>query len=159
MRISLGAGEKKLEGYIGVDIHPGADVQADILELPQAWEGKADELLVVHAFEHLAFYQAQPALREWKRVLKSGGKLAIESPNLKSACLAYINDPSNVAYGLWPLYGDQSRGDIFTVHKSGWTPESLIAELERAGFINCTKAPAQFKKREPRDFRVEAWKP
>lgn len=158
MKLNLGAGDKKLEGYIGVDLHPGADMRCDILDLPQEWGGKAAEVLVVHALEHLAFYETQKALQEWRRVLCPGGLLAIEVPNLEEACIAYLQNPEDYPRGLWPIYGDQARGDILTVHKSGWTPKSLIKALTEAGFRSARQMPAQFKKREPRDFRVEAVK-
>lgn len=159
MRLNLGSGLRKLEGYIGVDLHPGADVQCDILALPDAWEGKATEVLVIHAIEHLAFYETQKALLEWKRVLAIGGVLVIECPNLQQACMSFLQNPDDHSRGLWPLYGDQSRGDVLTVHKSGWTPLSLKKELERAGFANVRQEAAQFKKREPRDFRMVGVRP
>ena len=162
MKVNLGAGHRKLEGYIGVDIHPHADVQCDILDLPKEWTGKVSEVLVVHALEHLGFYDTQRALLEWKRVLCPGGLLAIECPNLHEACLSYLKDPKNISYGLYPIYGDQrgehSIADITSVHKSGWVPESLIAELQKAGFRSARQAPAEHKFKEPRDFRVEAVK-
>lgn len=158
LRLNLGAGDKKLQGYVGVDLHPGADVQCDILELPQAWEGKCEEVLVVHALEHIAFYDTDRALLEWKRALAPGGKLVIECPNLLEACKSYLQNPDDHPRGLWVFYGDQARGDILTVHKSGWTPKTLIQAMERVGFSDCAQKPAQFKKREPRDFRVEGIK-
>lgn len=158
MKLNLGAGNKKLEGYLGVDLHPGADVQCDILDLPKEWENQAGEVLVVHALEHIAFYDTQRALQEWRRVLCPGGLLVIEVPNLEEACIRYLQEPENATYGLFPIYGDQSRGDILTVHKSGWTPKSLIRACTEAGFRSARQMPAQFKKREPRDFRVEAVK-
>ena len=44
------------------------------------------------------------------------------------------------------------------VHKSGWTPDSLIKALKTAGFKDARQTPAQYKRKEPRDFRVEAIK-
>lgn len=158
MKLNLACGNKKLEDYIGVDLH-GGDVRADILALPKEWSGKADEILIVHGLEHLAFYQIQTALAEWRRVLKPGGLLAIECPNLKEACRQFLMDSSKLNRGLWPIYGDQTQGRIEDVHKSGWTPESLMKELQTAGFRGVCQAPAQFKLREPRDFRLEATKP
>lgn len=158
MRLNLGCGQRILEGYVNVDMNSKADVRCNILELPDEWEGKASEILVIHVFEHLAFYQSRVALMEWKRVLCPGGILIVECPNLKEACLSFLKNPEEKDRGINCLYGEQSPGDILSVHKSGWTPESLIKEMQIAGFREARQMPAQFKRKEPRDFRVEGVK-
>lgn len=159
MKLNLGSGTKLMEGYINVDLHPGADLLCDMCELPKEWEGKIEEIVVNHAFEHLPYFKTGRALIEWWRVLKPGGKLIIECPNLAEACKAYLLDPNNMTKGLGALYGPQwEREDELMVHKSGWTPSMLVHLLEKAGYTEAKQTPAQFHKREPRDFRVEAIK-
>ena len=158
MRLNLASGGTRFPGYISVDLH-GGDVKCDILALPKEWAGKADEVMCIHGLEHLAFYQTQDALLEWKRVLKPGGKLVIEVPNLKEACRNFLLNPGKLNRGLHCIYGDQDYANIEAVHKSGWTPETLIDALTMAGFRNCAQRPAEHKRKEPRDFRVEAYKP
>jgi len=155
MKLHLGCGNKRIDGYINVDLQGTPDVRCDLKALPDEWTGKADEVLAVHVLEHFGFVETQAVLLEWRRVLKPGGKIAIECPNLRQACLNYLKDRTNTAYGLWPIYGNQDDATL-SVHKSGWEPDTLMDELKRAGFRDAKQAPAEWKKKEPRDFRVEA---
>jgi ubiquinone/menaquinone biosynthesis C-methylase UbiE len=159
MKLDLGCGQKPREGYIGVDLCEGAEVQRDITLLPDEWEGKVDEIICIHAFEHLTYRQTDVALMEWRRVLKDGGKLIIEVPNLKQACLSFLSDEKNLTNGIGRIYGPQWEDEsLLAVHKSGWTPDLLSRSLKHAGFKNVKQAKAQFHKREPYDFRMEATK-
>ena len=159
MKLDLGCGQKPREGYIGVDLCEGAEVQCDMTALPEEWEGKVDEIMCIHSFEHLSYRQADCALLEWRRVLKDGGTLAIEVPDLKQACLSFLKDENNLTYGIGRLYGPQWEDEgLLGVHKSGWTPRLLSNTLGHAGFKNIKQTKAQFHKREPYDFRMEATK-
>ena len=115
--------------------------------------------MCIHGLEHLPFYETQAALLEWKRVLRPGGKLVIECPNLREACKKFLMDPKELDRGMFVFYGDQSMGRIEDVHKSGWTPEMLIDAVQMAGFREAVERPAEHKMRKGRDFRVEAIKP
>ena len=95
------------------------------------------------------------------KILKPGGKLILECPNLVNACKAIIENPqvaslpdSNGQMSMWPLYGDPSWQDPLMVHKWAYTPDSLIKVVASAGFSNVKQEKAKFKLREPRDMRV-----
>ena len=70
-----------------------------------------DALLAQHVVEHLA--DLDDALREWSRVLKPGGRLALATPNVR------YPDPAHFA--------DDDHAHIFA-------PDELRARLERAGW-------------------------
>src|SRR5690348_3401520 len=59
IRLNLGAGRRRLDGYINVDLapEPPPDIQADAraLPLPDAY---ADEILAIHLLEHLYRWEA-----------------------------------------------------------------------------------------------------
>lgn len=160
MRLNLGCGKRKLDGYVNVDVRKDADLVCDVRELPEELFGKADEILAVHLIEHFTYYDAPRVLLHWRQVLKPGGRIILECPNLQEACLSFLADPERVMFGMNCIYGEpQPDGNIWQLHKWGYTPKSLMGLLEYCGYTQVKQTPAQFKQREPRDMRVEAIKP
>ena len=91
MKLNLGCGDKILSGYVNVDVAPSRagkrpDVVCDLHRLERFEDGTADEILAVHVVEHFWRWEIRDVMREWVRVLKSGGRMVIECPNLASAC-------------------------------------------------------------------------
>jgi len=75
LKIDIGCGKNKKEGYIGVDIDPEskADVIASALNLPFN-DNSVDEIYSRHMIEHLAPDEAEKFFSEIYRALKPGGK-------------------------------------------------------------------------------------
>jgi SAM-dependent methyltransferase len=170
-RLNLGCGDKILEGYVNVDVAPSRggrepDVICDLHKLTPFESDSVDEILSVHVVEHFWRWEVVDVLKEWGRVLKPGGLMILECPNLISACQALIENPE-VASGpgaegqrsMWVLYGDPAWKDPLMVHRWGYTPRSLAGVMHEAGLVNLRQEPAQFKLREPRDMRVVGEKP
>lgn len=87
MRLDLGCGKNKQEGYIGVDSRAfeGVDVVAD---LSKAWPWQnetVDEVHCSHMVEHLTANERIHFVNELCRVLKKGGKALIITPHWASA--------------------------------------------------------------------------
>ena len=170
-RLNLGCGNKILPGYINVDVAPARagtrpDVICDLRDLAKFEDDSVDEVLSVHVIEHFWRWEIDELLREWARVLKPGGRMVIECPNLKAACEAFLASPDERAgpghegeTTMWAFYGDPSWEDPLMCHRWGYTPGSLGEVMERAGLVNVAQEPAQFKMREPRDMRVVGYKP
>ncbi|MGQ3124840.1 MAG: class I SAM-dependent methyltransferase [Variovorax sp.] len=156
VRLNIGCGAKRLEGYIGVDLVPEADVQADVRALPFP-DGHADEILAVHVFEHLYRWESPAALAEWMRVLKPGGRLVLELPDILKVA-RYILTSEDQRLGLWGAYGDPGYREPLMAHKWGWSASELGCELRAAGFVKVKEKPVQFHKPQ-RDMRLEARKP
>ena len=100
-------------------------------------------------------------LKEWLRVLKPGGRMILECPNLESACRQFLANPELHAgpgqegqRSMWVFYGDPAWRDPLMVHRWGYTPRSLAMVMAEAGMVNLRQEAAQFKLREPRDMRV-----
>lgn len=170
-RLNLGCGDKLLAGYVNVDVAPSRDgarpdVLCDLHALSPFASGSVDEILAVHVIEHFWRWEVEDLLREWVRVLKPGGRMIVECPNLESACEAFLADPDARAdpgregqATMWVFYGDPEWRDPLMCHRWGYTPTSLARLLEGAGLSEVRREPARFKMREPRDMRVVGVKP
>ncbi|MDD2767308.1 MAG: methyltransferase domain-containing protein [Methylococcus sp.] len=169
-RLNLGCGDKVLTGYLNFDVAASRDgkkpdIICDLRTLPIE-DDSADEVLSVHVVEHFWRWEVQDVLREWIRVLKPGGTMIVECPNLMAACQEIIRHPESVKgegmecrRSMWVLYGDPSWHDPLMVHRWGYTPESLADLMRQSGLTHVRQEPAQFKLREPRDMRVVGMKP
>jgi SAM-dependent methyltransferase len=171
MKLNLGCGDKILPGYVNVDVaHERAgkqpDVICDVRSLENFENNYADEILAVHVVEHFWRWEVESILKEWVRVLKPGGKMILECPNLKSACEELLRNPEMAALpgpegqrAMWVFYGDPRWTDPLMVHRWGYTPLSLAQIMHLAGLVELRQEPAQFKLREPRDMRITGLKP
>jgi SAM-dependent methyltransferase len=167
MKLNLGCGDKILEGYVNVDVAESRkdmkpDVLCDLHDLSEHFEDNtADEILSVHVVEHFWRWEVEDILKEWVRVLKPGGKMILECPNLISACQQFLSNPDLHAgpgpegqRTMWVFYGDPSWQDPLMNHRWGYTPNSLGFVMHQAGLEQLKQEPAQFKLREPRDMRI-----
>lgn len=169
IRLNLGCGDKLLSGYINIDIAPSRkgikpDKIMDLKHLDYC-DNSIDEILSIHVIEHFYYWEAENLVKEWQRVLKNNGRIIIECPNILFAAKMLSKNPKQININkktdqmtLWPLYGDPSWQDPLMCHKWGYTPDTLKHLLESAGFQGIKKMPALFKKREPRDMRIIAYK-
>ena len=171
LRFNLGCGDKPLPGYVNVDVAPSRlgrhpDVLADLRTRLPFPDNCADEVMAVHVIEHFWRWEVADVVREWARVLRPGGRLILECPNLISACEAFLANPEERSQpdargqtSMWVFYGDPQWQDPLMVHRWGYTPASLAKLLHEAGLVEAHQEPAQFKLREPRDMRIVAVKP
>ncbi len=82
VRLHLGCGDKILRGYWNLDRYGNPDEYADITK-PEYPENSVDEILCIHTFEHLFPWKVIDILKGWHRVLKPGGRLILEMPDMK----------------------------------------------------------------------------
>lgn len=171
VKLNLGCGDKILKGYTNVDIVTERasnvpDVVCDVRDLSIFNDNYADEILAVHVVEHFWRWEVVSVLKEWVRVLKPGGLMILECPNLLSACEEFLRNPKLHALPgpegqrtMWVFYGDPRWQDPLMVHRWGYTPQSLGVVMHEAGLRSLRQEAAQFKLREPRDMRVVGEKP
>jgi len=166
IKLNLGCGDKILDGYINIDVVESRagvkpDVICDLHDLSKFQSNSVDEILAVHVVEHFWQWEVTDILKEWIRVLKPGGKLILECPNLISAAEEFLKNSDVAAMGgpegqrsMWVFYGDPGWKDPLMIHRWGYTPNSLATIMAAAGLTELKQEPAQFKLREPRDMRI-----
>jgi len=167
VKLNIGCGGRKLPGYIGVDAvaeRTAADIVATAENIPLPDEC-AEEIIALHLWEHFYKWQCDDVIKEWRRLLKPGGMLVLELPNLIKCCQNVI-DGKFVAgkhpdqLGMWGLYGDPRDNDSFMAHRWAWSPQYLTEFLKAKGFIKIRETKTQWHPagREHRDMRIEARK-
>lgn len=162
IRIDLGCGNKREEGWIAVDL-PGnysgkaPDVAADLRKLPFD-DDYADEARAIHVIEHFQPWEVLAVVREWVRVLKPGAEIAIECPCLDKIVKLMDVPMIEPQYTMWGLYGDPRYQDPLMMHHWCYTHAQLQRLMGSAGLVNIRVEPCRFH--VPfRDMRVVGAKP
>jgi hypothetical protein len=130
LKIDLGCGKNKREGFLGVDQYKmdGVDIVLNIGEDIWPWgDGTVEEIHASHFLEHLTQKQRAHVMNEAYRVMKEGGKATIITPHWAS----------NRAYGdithAWPpvaemffYYLSQEWRDTQAPHTDKkWNPDGF----------------------------------
>lgn len=135
MKLNIGCGKKYEIGYCNVDLYETliADKLMSAIDL-QFEDNCSEEIKAIHLIEHLSFFEAIYALSEFFRVLEPGGKLIIETPDLKKVCQHYLDSTKEQKKEIlgW-IYGIPHKG---LQHKLCFPPFLLIELLEKNGFEN-----------------------
>lgn len=174
MKLHIGCGSRVIDGYFNIDaVHnPNAPRAPELLytfefdrdklihPIPLD-DGVAEEILGVHVFEHFYRWTCDAVVAEFHRLLKPGGVLILELPDLIKCCQNIVeNRPSKQPdqLGRWGLFGDPRPMDKFMCHPWAWAPDELIAFLSERGFRDVVEKPTQFHKcgKLHRDMRIEA---
>lgn len=165
IKLNLGAGGIEYEGYLSLDKYDArAHITMDIEKLDFD-DSSVSEILASHVFEHLNPYHALDILREWRRVLKPGGKLIMEMPDIEQLCKRFVSANTGERYGILnAIYGSVNTtgvggpDNITSPHLFGWWPQSLWDHLSNAGFTDIVFMDEQIPHPES-NLRVEAKKP
>lgn len=166
IKLNMGCGEDKLEGYFGVDKHhPSADIKQDLTELNLPAEC-ADEILASHIIEHIPQHRTIETITKWFNLLKTGGKLVMELPDMEKLCAAYVeaDDQKRYELSLW-IFGaavnyiddDVLKNGTPSPHLWGFTPKQMVEILENVGFESIEVLPQQGQ-HPGFNFRIEATK-
>ena len=83
MKYNLGCGNKKIDGYVNIDVCGMPDVKCDLSRFPWPIESdSADEVFSEHFLEHVQDYEL--TVLEMHRILKPNGILHFKVPYFKS---------------------------------------------------------------------------
>lgn len=152
-RLMLCSGQTRREGWCTLDSNPAHApyILATIPPLPDRVKGdKWDEIELIHGITSFYPWESEQLLCEIYSVLKPGGKVVLEQPNLD-----YVVAYEDVEL-RW-IFGDPSLKDPAHMNKWAYTPRSLHDLLSKCGFSQTVGCTAQHHN-PTRDFRMEAYK-
>jgi ubiquinone/menaquinone biosynthesis C-methylase UbiE len=97
LKLDLGCGENKREGFLGVDLFAAADYQVDLMKFPWPFkDASTEEVFCSHFLEHVPGPLRIKWMDELYRILIPGGKATIVTPYWSSP--RAIQDPTH----QWP---------------------------------------------------------
>ena len=134
LKLHLGCGDKRIEGFINVDVRPlpGVDIVDDISNLNLFEPNSADLIYASHLLEHFGRRVYLDVLKNWFNILKPGGILRIAVPDF-GAVVEHYNENGDIKILRGFLYGGQTYDHNF--HYCGWDEKTLVEDLINIGFI------------------------
>jgi SAM-dependent methyltransferase len=143
MKLNLCCGDDVRPDYINIDIRKTrhnvlvVDLEKDLLSfIPN---DSVVEVIARDCIEHVSWRRVEDLLKDIYRVLKCGGKLYVQVPDLEAIAKKVIMNP-DFKYGelegwkaisYW-VYGAQDYQ--YNFHKAGFTIPTLRKLLEQLGF-------------------------
>ncbi len=158
-RINIGCGDLPISGYLNVDRRalPGVDIVAEVDQLPFD-TGELQEVFSSHLLEHFPQEQLRRSLLPYFfRLLAPSGQLHAVVPDAEAMLKQYgeghypYDDLREVLYG-----GQDYDGDF---HFNMFTPASLAALLEEAGFVDVRILDRGRKNGRCYEFEIAGIKP
>tara|TARA_R110000796_G_scaffold39057_1_gene97726 strand:+ start:594 stop:1157 length:564 start_codon:yes stop_codon:yes gene_type:complete len=160
MKLHLGCGNRKIKGFINIDIQesPSVDLIANIMELP--YEGNSiDTIYSCCMLEHfgrnnnMEFFRNtswKDVLKYWYKLLKPGGEVYISVPNFEAVCKEYLNS-GDISKILGITIGGQKNEE--DLHGMLYDYKLLSKELYTQGFSKVEK----YKWQEFEPFKQEGY--
>lgn len=151
LHVGCGGARLNLPGHeeVRIDCNPDVDpdLVADMRAIPLP-PHEADVVYASHCLEHVCWGDALPMLRHWRDLLKPGGKVVIQVPDLHQVMelgvlrgldvVAYMS-PSGPVTPRSMLYGHEvgETGPTEAMqHRCGYTRQTLHKLLTAAGFTD-----------------------
>jgi hypothetical protein len=97
IRLNLGCGRNKAEGFVNVDKFGDPDVRWDLEQFPWPWpDSSVDEVKLIHVLEHLGQAPATfiGVMQELYRVCRNGARVFVHVPHPRHD--NFLGDPTHV---------------------------------------------------------------
>ncbi len=137
LRLHLGCGRRYLPGSVHIDLadFPHIDYRHGVDRLDMFPDACAELIYASHVLEYFDRIEAKQVLREWNRLLCSGGMLRLAVPDFRALAEVYF-EHGKLDLILGPLYGraEIPGTELVIYHRTVYDFESLKELLEEAGF-------------------------
>lgn len=102
---------------IGAPVACFMDRQMDLTRAPWDFEDRsADEIVMIQSIEHFTRSQARLIIGEIKRILKAGGTLLIDFPDIEATVKQVL--PTDTDWGIRHLYGSERNPHVWGYTRS-----------------------------------------
>mgnify|MGYP003394733203 CR=1 FL=1 len=150
MKLNLGCGQEKLDGYINIDSEPlvKPDLVFDFVAAPLPYEKESiDEVVMFHTIEHIRKASHPLILKRIHHVLKPEGRLTISYPEFAECARRWLdNYKGERKYWEATIFGRQLHPA--DTHLCAMDSNEFKMVLEENGFI----AIAKFNEPMPNEF-------
>lgn len=134
---------------LDIDPRGGPDIVADARDLDRQVPGSYDAVYCSHNLEHYFHHDARKVLKGFLHVLNEDGFVEIKVPDILAVMKLVVSEnfdlddsilrgpqgPLQVRDVVWGFGTEiEASGKDFYAHKTGFSPKSLTAFLENAGF-------------------------
>lgn len=132
MKLNLGCGSHKMDGYINIDCQEGysPDIVSDINNLKYD-NNSIDEIYMSHVLEHMIVSKANEAVENCYKWLKKDGLFYVAVPDLTKVCRALASGDDGLITFYW-IYGGGGGGCMS--HYWGFTERRLVKVMNDFGF-------------------------
>lgn len=157
MKLDIGAGTEREPGWTTLDVNPksGADLIDDATVLATIPDQSCEHIRAVHMIEHLYHFQVLPTLALWHRKLKSGGRLTLYIPDVRTEMERFLLRDTHAERFFNIVYGKQWSNDPAAIHKTAFWPERIEELLLCAHFDHVQAIPPRYDT----EFAVTAHRP
>jgi len=133
LKLNLGCGSNKMQGYVNVDLFGEPDVRHDLEAFPWPWPNSSvEDIHMSHVLEHLG---AAPntfigIMKELYRVARNGAKIRIVVPHPRHD--HYLGDPTHVrpiTPDMLALF-DRQQCEAWQAHGYSNTPLALFHNVD-----------------------------
>ena len=119
MKLNLGVGKNRLEGYVGLDIRPevNPDVLCDILQGLPYDDSSVEEVVALDFLEHIPIQSTIFVITEIWRVLEPGGIFKSSTPDAEHGQGSWI-DPTHVnpwVEGRWLYFSNPACREVYDI--------------------------------------------
>jgi predicted SAM-dependent methyltransferase len=153
-KLQIGAGGYVMKDWLNTDIYPSVPgvIYVDARKPFPFKDGTLDYILSEHQIEHLTYNEGLFMLRECWRVLKSGGRIRIATPDLEAITSLYTSNKSDLQQRYIKRIVDQyipetgiyhecfviNNAFVNLGHRFIYDRATLQAALEKIGFVDIT---------------------
>ena len=133
MKLNLGCGGKRIEGYVGVDRYPtpAVDILSDITERLPFHDSTIEEIVLDNVIEHVP--DIARLMREMHRVCRHGALIVIDTPHFTS--LSSWRDPTHVHHLSYFSFDHFTREQVAHYTSAGHRFEIVERRLSFGGLM------------------------
>lgn len=128
-------------------------IKGDFTDLSKWGDNSVDKVNICHALEHVCWDDAIKTLHEIYRVLKPGGDVEVEVPDMTQIRIFDMDWPIIIDL----IWGGRDQNTYWGGHFCGFIPEVLFMEMEKVGFKYIKRIDVGFGTSHPepdKNFRL-----